>query len=118
MVVFVGNLPKTAVEKDLCQVARLKQATLLRIIKKPDQAGAMLRYALIPTTDSKQAKRLIEHLQGYNWQGRPLSAHPYQSRITGNERRRVDWRTQPWVGAERRQAERRNRGALPASRVA
>ncbi len=118
MVVFVGNLPKTAVERDLCQIARLDPATPLRIIKKRARTGEMLRYALIPVTDGKQARRLISRLNGYGWQGQRLAARLYQPRVAGNEQRRIDWRTQRWIGVERRCTERRNRPAAPASRVA
>jgi|GEM_PF-1346874 len=118
MVVFIGNLPKTAAEKDLCLIARLDPATPLRIIKKHTRSGEMRRYALIPVTDRKQARRLVKRLHGYHWQGQPLSAHLYQQRIAGNELRRVDWRAQTWIGVERRLTERRNPQAAPTSRVA
>ena len=118
MVVFVGSLPKTAAEKDLCHIAHLDPTTPLRIIKKQARTGETLRYALIPVGDRKQAQRLIKRLHGYPWLGRRLSARPYEQRIAGNEQRRLDWRTQTWAGVERRVAERRNPQASPHLLVA
>lgn len=117
MVVFVGNLPKTATEKELCQIARLESCAGLRIIRKRVRCGDRLRYALVPVRGERQARRLIERLQGMHWRGHCLTARYYEARVCANERRRLDWRSVVWEGEERRVAERRTRPA-PASRVA
>ena len=107
MVVFIGNIPKFAVEKELLRLTGLGPGTPLRIIKKPARNGAMLRYALVPTANRKQAQRLIDRLNGYDWRGHVLSVRYYHQRAGVNERRRVDWRRLAWSGAERRCRERR-----------
>lgn len=107
MVVFIGNLPKSAVEKELCQIARLGASSGLRIIRKKARSGEMLRYALVPVSNEKRAQRLIERMQGLRWQGHRLSARSYESRVAGNEQRRLDWRARAWFGQERRLSERR-----------
>lgn len=117
MVVFVGNLPKTALEKELCQIARLESCAGLRIIRKKARCGDILRYALVPVHNECHARRLIVRLQGLRWNGHCLTARYYEVRVTGNERRRVDWRSLTWEGEERRVTERRTRPS-PASRVA
>jgi len=118
MVVFIGNLPKYAAEKDLCRLAHIALDTPVRIIRKSDRYGRTQRYALIPAQGESRSKRLIRRMQARQWLGATLVAREYQHRTAANERRRIDWRTQPWKGAERRSAERRN-GAVPlASLVA
>lgn len=114
MVVFIGNLPKSAVEKDLCQIARLGTCSGLRIIRKKARSGEMLRYALVPVSDEKYARHLIERMHGFRWQGHKLSARSYESRIAGNEQRRLDWRTRQWQEQERRLSERRGQSAANA----
>lgn len=119
MVVFIGNLPKQAAEKDLCQLAHIPPGTPLRVIKKAGRDGEVIRFALVPVTGDSYAHRLIKRMQGLQWHGHRLSAHDYQHRTAANERRRVDWRGQTWGQLERRQAERRLAlAAAPISRVA
>ena len=111
MVVFVGNLPKQAAEKDLCQIARLAPTTPVRIFRKKSRGGDIQRYALIPNGNGKQARRVINRLHGFLWFGHRLVARNYCQRTAANEQRRVDWRSQHWDGVERRQRERRNLAA-------
>ncbi len=117
MVVFIGNLPKSAVEKDLCQLAHLDARSGLRIIRKNARSGEMLRYALVPVSDAKHAQRLIGRVHGLRWQGHRLSARSYESRVAGNEQRRLDWRTRAWFGQERRLSERRSQALAAGLRA-
>ena len=118
MVVFIGNLPKYAAEKDLCRLARIAIDTPVRIIRKTGRSGQVQRYALVPVHGESRANRLITRVQGREWLGQKLVAREYRHRIAANERRRVDWRRQDWAGAERRRDERRNRTATPTLLVA
>jgi hypothetical protein len=118
MVVFIGNLPKYAAEKDICRLARLPLRTAVRIIRKTGRSGQLQRYGLVPVSSESQARRLITRLHGRECLGQKLVAREYQHRIAANERRRVDWRRQDWSGAERRRDERRNRAVTLTSLVA
>ena len=107
-VVFIGNLPKQAVEKDLCHLAHLPVATPPGIFKKKSRSGEVHRYALVPVANQRQARRLVKRMQGVLRYGHRLEARSYRQRIAANEQRRVDWRSRQWSGAERRLHERRN----------
>jgi hypothetical protein len=113
MVVLVGNLPKQAAEKDLCQMLRIPAGKRVRIIKKSSRSGLVQRFALVPVEGDHQARKLIKRAQGMDWQGQKLIAHEYQHRTGANERRRIDWRSHVWSGIERRQDERRS-SVVPA----
>lgn len=108
MVVLIGNLPKRAAEKDLCQMLRIPADTRVRIMKKVGRSGLVQRFALVPVDGEHHACKLIKRAQGMDWQGQKLTAHEYQHRIGANERRRVDWRSHVWNATERRQVERRS----------
>ncbi|HSJ47822.1 MAG TPA: hypothetical protein VLA26_03155 [Gammaproteobacteria bacterium] len=113
MVIFIGNLPPLATESDLCGLARLPTGAHLRIIKKKTREGELVRFALLNTTDSKQAQKLVGRLAGKRFLDARLVAREYQSRVAGNERRRLDWRQLDWPGEERRQDERRSMLSQP-----
>jgi hypothetical protein len=108
MVVFIGNLPKQAAEKDLCHLAGLAAATPVRIFKKSNASGEVHRFALVPVSSEMQARRLVNRMRGFLWYGHKLAARSYRQRTAANEQRRVDWRAQSWTGDERRLHERRN----------
>lgn len=111
MVVFIGNLPKQAVEKDLCQIARVAAAAPVRIFKKTSRCGDVHRFALVPVGNDRQARRLVNRIHGFLWHGHRLVARIYRQRTAASEQRRVDWRTQSWSRDERRMCERRLRFA-------
>lgn len=108
MVVLIGNLPKHAAEKELCQLLGLALGTKVRIVKKPARNGVVQRFALVPVDNGNRARRLIELAHGMEWQNYTLIAHEYQHRTGARERRRVDWRSRRWDGLERRLDERRS----------
>ncbi len=118
MVVLIGNLPKQAVEKDLCHLLGVAPGTRIRIVKKPGREAALQRFALVPVDSVSHARRLIEKAHGMEWRGHTLAARIYQHRTGANERRRLDWRNQAWSGEERRAEERRSFAADYRSRVA
>ena len=118
MVVLIGNLPKQAAEKDICQLLGVAKGTKLRIVKKPGHNGAVQRFALVPVDNENRARRLVAHAHGMDWCGHVLVAHEYRHRTAANERRRVDWRYRTWNGVERRLDERRSFALNQRSRVA
>jgi hypothetical protein len=113
MVIFIGNLPPLATESDLCELARVPAGAHLRIIKKKNRDGELVRFALLKTTDSRQTHKLLGRLAGKRLLDGRLVAREYQSRVAGNERRRLDWRQLDWSGEERRCHERRSMLAQP-----
>lgn len=113
MVIYIGNLPSSATEADLCELARLPAGAHLRIIKKKVRDGGLTRFALLQTTDDRQARKLLGRLAGKRLLDARLVAREYQSRVAGNERRRLDWRQLDWSGEERRQDERRSMLSQP-----
>lgn len=108
MVVFIGNLPSQATVADLCELARLPAGSHLRIIKKKNRDGELVRFGLLQTTSPRQVRKLIARYNGRQCLGVQLTAREYEPRVAGNERRRLDWRQLHWAGDERRQDERRS----------
>jgi len=107
MIIFIGNLPATASERDACVFAGLSEGMLPRIIKKDDGNGGLHRYALVHSRSDREGRRLIGRLHGRTCYGIELVAREFWNRSAGNERRRLDWRVITWDGPERRVAERR-----------
>jgi hypothetical protein len=107
MIIFIGNLPALAKDRDPCVFAGLAEGMIPRIIKKHDGNGGVHRYALIQTRSEREGRMLIGRLHGRTCHDHTLLVREFRNRTAGNERRRLDWRELPWVGPERRVAERR-----------
>jgi hypothetical protein len=107
MIIFIGNLPAGASERDPCVLVALPEGMLPRIIKKDDGNGGLHRYALVQSRSDREGHTLIGRLHGRICHDHTLVAREFRSRSAGNERRRLDWRELPWDGPERRVAERR-----------
>lgn len=107
MVIFIGNLPMLAAEKDICRVARLPAGTHLRVIKKAGRDGELHRYALVQTESQRQGQRLIRRLHGQVLGGNRLVVREFRQRRAANERRSPHWRIHGSPGVERRRSERR-----------
>ncbi len=108
MVIFIGNLPAQATEMSMCEFARLSAGTHLRLIKKKTRDGELVRFGLVQVDDARQARKLIAKLNGKPCIGHKLVVREYETRVAGNERRRLDWRNVEWQGEERRWDERRS----------
>jgi hypothetical protein len=107
MIIFIGNLPAVATDRDACVFAGLAEGMLPRIIKKDDGNGGLHRYALVQSRSDREGRKLIGRLHGRTCHDHTLVAREFRNRSAGNERRRLDWREIPWDGPERRVAERR-----------
>ena len=107
MIIFIGNLPAGISAQVLGELAGLDPATPARICKKHDTAGDLHRYALVHVKSERDGARLIRRLDGTGCYGNRLVAREYAHRKAANERRRLDWRSMPWDGPERRRGERR-----------
>jgi hypothetical protein len=108
MIIFIGNLPAVARDRDPCVFADLVEGMIPRIIKKHDVNGGLYRYALVQCRTEREGRRLIGRLHGRTCHDHTLVAREFRNRTAGNERRRLDWRELPWTGPERRVAERRS----------
>jgi hypothetical protein len=122
MIVFVGNLPAEVTADDLVAVAQLAPGTPVKICKKQDGNGGRYRYGLVHLDSEGDGRKLIRRLHGTvmqgtglrgivmhgtGMQGNRLEARKFAQRYVSNERRRLDWRSVPWHGPERRKGERR-----------
>jgi hypothetical protein len=107
MIIFIGNLPAVAMDRDPCVFAGLPAGVQPRIIKKQDANGGLHRYALFHARSDREGHRLIERLHGRTCHNHALVVREFWSRSAGNERRRLNWREIPWDGPERRVVERR-----------
>jgi hypothetical protein len=117
MIVFIGNLPPVFLNSHLGDLARIASGTHHRIIKKQNIHGGACRYGLIYLKSERDAQQLISSLNGFVSQGCTLEVREYQCRAACNERRRLDWRTLPRDGVERRRSERRAPGSAIAESV-
>ena len=107
MIVFIGNLSAEISANDLVAVGQLAVGTAVRIYKKQDGNGGLYRYGLVHLDPEEQGRKLIRQLHGISMRGNSLEAREFRYRHVGNERRRLDWRSVPWHGVERRKSERR-----------
>jgi hypothetical protein len=107
MIVYIGNLPPGFSGSHLAELTHAASGTYHRIIKKQDPNAGVFRYGLIYLKSGCDAEQLIGSLNGFVCQGHTLEVREYQHRAASNERRRLDWRTLPWKGVERRRSERR-----------
>lgn len=110
MIVHIGNLPAALSEADLRRLARVPQALAVNLVRKRDRHGCIYRYALLHARSAREGAKLVRRVNGATCMGRRLVAREYNQRLAGNERRRLDWRTVPWTGMERRLGERRVSG--------
>jgi hypothetical protein len=107
MIIFIGNLPAGVSTRALIEMTGLAGATPVRICKKHDDHDGLHRYALLFLKSERDAGRLIRRLDGTGCYGKRLVVREYAHRKAANERRRLDWRSVPWDGPERRLGERR-----------
>ena len=107
MIIFIGNLPAVATDRDPCVFADLVEGMIPRIIKKDDGNGGVHRYALIQSRSEREGRRLIGRVHGRTCHDHTLVAREFRNRTAGNERRRLDWREIAWDCPERRVTERR-----------
>ena len=110
MNLFIGNLPFNATARDLRSLLRLSEREAqrrLRIFKKSDRAGRVLRFGIVHVDNDAALRKLLDRNRDARLQGQPLNVREFIPRAAGNERRAIDWRTRTWPHSERRIAERR-----------
>lgn len=110
MNLFIGNLPSSATEGDLCALLRMPQIEAtrrLRIFKKADRTGRTLRFGLVYVASDADLRKMLERNRDAQLNGQRLNVREFMPRAVGNERRAVNWRSHRWPYPERRLNERR-----------
>jgi hypothetical protein len=64
--------------------------------------GNVITYAFITAKSARIGKKLISKFNGIALNGIPVIVRPFVHRATGNERRSIQWRDQPWKFFNRR----------------
>lgn len=135
--IYIGNLPARASVEDVRGLvgslvgeyvlksctgagifARLRQK-LLAMLKGQQlndapsftlveaKPGRFARYCHVSCSSRDESKHIISQLSGAGLLGYALEVRPFYQRAPSNERRRSGWHFRPWLGVERRLAERR-----------
>lgn len=108
MYIFVGNLAVDVREADLLRMFGKYVDSASRVELAPYHTGGeSMRCGLIRVRPNRRARAVIDRLGRRVFRGRRLVVREFVHRSCSNERRALSWRQRPWVGAERRQGERR-----------
>ena len=67
----------------------------------------IISFALISVNSRRMGKRLIDKFSGQIVSGIPVEVREFMHRCSGNERRSIKWRNQPWKFFNRRSIQRR-----------
>ncbi|HEC16811.1 MAG TPA: RNA-binding protein [Sedimenticola sp.] len=116
MDVFIGNLPPSASLDEIRSLHGQWDFNVeVKRVEGRDRTGREYCYFLahFAVSEEKQARRLIERLNGLSYYGQRIEARPFVHRSYYNERRALNWRDRPWHAEERRRGERR--GQRPAA---
>ena len=112
MEIYVGNLAANVTEKELRNFFKgFEKKAAFKIQKLISKEGS-LYYAKVDIDSDKVASKAIRKLHCRKLHGRPAIVREFQYRAGNNDRRALNWRTQPWIQLERRLDERRKRFKL------
>ena len=78
-------------------------------IRRMAHDGNVITYAFVTTKSPRIGKKLITKFNGKALHGSPVVVRPFVHRATGNERRSIQWRDQPWKFFNRRRGNERRR---------
>ncbi len=111
MDIFIGNLPLSISALELRRLfGDAGSQARFRLFQKRYPDGAVCCYGRAKIGHESLACQIIEHLSERRLAGRRLEVRRYVERSPLNERRAPMWRGKPWIGLDRRKAERRNGG--------
>lgn len=86
--IFVGNLVWTATESDLLALFQPHgKVTRVQLILDR-QTGQSRGFGFVEMEDDAEAQRAIEALNGFNYQGRPLTVNEARPRVPRNPEER------------------------------
>ncbi|KPJ91825.1 MAG: hypothetical protein AMJ53_10670 [Gammaproteobacteria bacterium SG8_11] len=78
-------------------------------IRRMTHDGNTITYAFVTAKSTRIGNKLIDKFNGKVLHGSPVVVRPFVHRATGNERRSVKWRDQPWKFFNRRRGNERRR---------
>ncbi len=78
-------------------------------IRRMTHDGNVITYAFVTAKSARVGKKLIAKFNGKVLHGSPVVVRPFVHRATGNERRSIQWRDQPWKFFNRRRGNERRR---------
>jgi RNA recognition motif-containing protein len=78
-------------------------------IRRMSHEGNVITYAFVTAASPRIGKKLIAKFNGKVFNGSPVVVRPFVHRATGNERRSLKWRIQPWKFFNRRRGNERRR---------
>ena len=111
MEIFIGNLPEDTSAVDLRRLlGKAGEKARYRIYRKKLLDGTVKCYGQAVVEPDKTARELIESLNHTVLQDNAIEVRPYVARNHINDRRAPLWSGAPWMGLDRRKADRRGTG--------
>lgn len=102
MELFVGPLPHQITYSQFRHHFQGFEKHMQVDIRRMVHEGRVLTYALVTTSSGRIGKKLMAKFNGKVLQSSPIIIRPFVHRASGNERRSVKWREQPWKFFNRR----------------
>lgn len=108
MDLFVGPLPNHITNLRIKHFFRGFEKYIQFEIRHLTHEGHLINYAVVTATSPRIGKKLITKFNAKILNGSPVVVRQFVHRCTGNERRSIKWRNQPWkffnrrIGNERR----------------
>jgi RNA recognition motif-containing protein len=107
MDLFVGPLPHHITYSRFKHYFQGFERHMQVHIRRMAHDGNVITYAFITAKSSRIGKKLIDKFNGKALNGSPVIVRPFVHRATGNERRSIQWRDQPWKFFNRRRDKER-----------
>jgi RNA recognition motif-containing protein len=109
MDLFVGPLPHHITYSRFKHYFQGFEKHMQVQIRRMTHDGNVITFAFVTAASPRIAKKLIAKFNGRVLHGSPVVVRPFVHRATGNERRSILWRNQPWKFFNRRRGNDRRR---------
>lgn len=109
MDLFVGPLPHHITYSRFKHYFQGFEKHMQVHIRRMTYEGKVITYAFVAAKSARIGKKLIAKFNGKVLHGSPVVVRPFVHRATGNERRAIQWRDQPWKFFNRRRGNERRR---------
>jgi RNA recognition motif-containing protein len=109
MDLFVGPLPHHITYSRFKHYFQGFEKHMQVHIRRMMHDGNVITYAFVTAKSSRVGKKLVAKFNGKVLNGSPVVVRPFVHRATGNERRSLKWRNQPWKFFNRRRGNERRR---------